>query len=314
VSGPRWITAGEAFRKLDFISSNTVRVDQLGDDSTGTVGDLSNPFLTVQAAIDAIQALDPIPDWPVIDIGDNSFSEDLTTSLQTLVIVGSNAGGNRLQSGFNENNKPFSSLTFQESTDRQCIVLKDCNGNLSNIEGNTTNNETFDGGFTVHLINTAIAVVKNSGENGKIYIFGYGGSWIDSVQSLVSGQIIEIRDVPDLEQLFGQSDTVWTLYNCPNVVDAPSVGTLNLYNSPFPSEALLINNPPTTNVIQPTFLTLTNSAGNGTILGLASKNGIPDVGFTGFEKGSICMDTANGKLYVNGGNAITPNWRLVTSS
>ncbi len=55
---PRWITAAEAFRKLDFISSNVSRVEPAdGDDSTGTIGDLTKPFLTVQGAINALEAV-----------------------------------------------------------------------------------------------------------------------------------------------------------------------------------------------------------------------------------------------------------------
>ncbi len=74
-----------------FLSSNIARVDPSGDDATGTFGDLSKPFLTVQAAIDAIQALVPVPIQPVIDIGANSYSEDVSTTLASINFVG--AGG-----------------------------------------------------------------------------------------------------------------------------------------------------------------------------------------------------------------------------
>jgi hypothetical protein len=32
------------------------------------------------------------------------------------------------------------------------------------------------------------------------------------------------------------------------------------------------------------------------------------------EKGAICIDTTNGKLYVNGNTKASPTWKLVTSA
>jgi len=108
-----------------FLSAYTARVDISGDDGTGTIGDLTKPFLTVQAAIDAFQALDPIPDWPVIDIGDNSFTEDLTTGLSTLVFIGRNSSGPNAAEPLNS---PFNSLRFLSTIDTSVtLVLKDCN-------------------------------------------------------------------------------------------------------------------------------------------------------------------------------------------
>lgn len=37
-------------------------------------------------------------------------------------------------------------------------------------------------------------------------------------------------------------------------------------------------------------------------------------GYTYCPKGSICVDTTNGKLYINGGTAAVPAWKLVTSA
>lgn len=83
-----------------FLSSNTARVDSSGDDSTGAIGDLGKPFLTVQAAIAAFEA-NPVA-RPLIDTGINDFSENLTTSLTHLQFTGVD--------GFTS--FPFNSLTF----------------------------------------------------------------------------------------------------------------------------------------------------------------------------------------------------------
>ncbi len=76
-----------------FLSANTARVDSDGNDEAGTVGDLTKPFLTVQAALTALessgltfnQANPAVVLLPVVGIFD---SVDLTTSLRYLAIVG----------------------------------------------------------------------------------------------------------------------------------------------------------------------------------------------------------------------------------
>ncbi len=289
------------------LSRNITRVDASGGDSTGAIGNLSKPFLTVQAAINSIQALIPIPAWPVIDIGNNHFTEDVTTSLSTIAFTGNRP--NTFQTGGSDNT-PFNSLTFDASVTIQSLLLKDCVTRNASISGNST------GGFTVHLVHTIAGTITNTASTPTMSIYGYGNSFADSIQDTSGGGNITLHELalaPD-GQMFGQTDTTWTVYNCPTeIVLGPSNGTLNLYNTPFPEN--LIQDNVLINVVSPTFLPLhnTGSTGNGTALALLSKNGVPDVGLAGFEKGSICMDTANGKLYVNGGDAATPDWRLVVS-
>jgi hypothetical protein len=84
-----------------FLSANVARVDNSGSDITGTVGDLSKPFLTVQGAINAIQA--GSFNKPIISMGPADLGEDVTTSLDSLTIVG-------------PGNYPFNSLTFTGSS------------------------------------------------------------------------------------------------------------------------------------------------------------------------------------------------------
>ncbi|HVX91179.1 MAG TPA: hypothetical protein VHC20_06175 [Candidatus Paceibacterota bacterium] len=45
-----------------------------------------------------------------------------------------------------------------------------------------------------------------------------------------------------------------------------------------------------------------------------TKNGVPGAGDgAGFApKGALCIDYANGNLYINGGTQTTPAWKLVT--
>ncbi len=84
-----------------FLSANVARVDPSGNDTSGTVGDLNKPFLTVQGAINAIEAGGVKPLLQVIDIGANDYSiEDVTTSYGALCFV-----------AIDESNKPFGSLT-----------------------------------------------------------------------------------------------------------------------------------------------------------------------------------------------------------
>lgn len=73
-----------------FLSANTARVDPSGNDSTGTVGDPTKPFLTAQAALTALEAGGPytqeLPAVLLLPMKDTV--EDLTTSLSQLRIIG----------------------------------------------------------------------------------------------------------------------------------------------------------------------------------------------------------------------------------
>ncbi len=295
-----------------FLSTNIARVDPTGNDATGAIGNLNKPFLTVQAAITYVEAIVPIPDWPVIDIGNNTFSEDITTSLPRLAFIGRRPVP--VIDALAVKNTPFNSFTFNASSSPQVLILKDCNARSTTITGNTDSSGGFGKGFILHLLNSYAGTVSNDVATPKMSVYGYGNSFVDSLQDNSGGGTIDVHELsfaPD-GQIFGQSDTTWNVFNTPTDIKlGPSNGILNLSNSPVP----ILNsfNSAQINIISPTFLPLTNSAGNATILGITSKNGIPDVSDAGFEKGSICMDTANGKLYVNGGDAATPDWRLVVS-
>ncbi len=63
-----------------FLSENIARVDPIGDDSTGTVGDLDKPFLTVQAALDNGARVVLLP------YNLNSSPVDVTVSVTTDVV------------------------------------------------------------------------------------------------------------------------------------------------------------------------------------------------------------------------------------
>ncbi len=105
-----------------FLSSNIARVDPSGDDTTGTFGDSSKPFLTVQAAINAIEALIPIPSQPAIDIGANSYSEDVTTTLTRINFMGAGGWGPTLS---DDESAPsaFQSLTMSPAGSISGIYL-----------------------------------------------------------------------------------------------------------------------------------------------------------------------------------------------
>ncbi len=71
-----------------FLSANTTRVDPSGHDEgddAGVVGDLTKPFLTVQAAVDAIlaAAIEGTANG-VIDIGANNFTEDIVIDTEAI--------------------------------------------------------------------------------------------------------------------------------------------------------------------------------------------------------------------------------------
>lgn len=86
-----------------FLISETARVDPSGNDSTGVVGDILKPFLTVQAALEAHVTAESTK--PVILFGVVDYFEDLTTSLTQIFFI-----------GIAELTSPFNSLTFTQST------------------------------------------------------------------------------------------------------------------------------------------------------------------------------------------------------
>lgn len=155
LKGPRWITAAEYVEQegRQFQSANVARVDPGGDDSTGTVGESTLPFLTVQGAIDAIEAGSFIS--PTIDIGANQFTEDVTTSLQFLSFVGVGLSSN-----------PYNSLTCTEPTESVSIFLTLASANSGPISSVSA------GGLTVEVISSLVGEITNSAGPVTLFCFG----------------------------------------------------------------------------------------------------------------------------------------------
>ncbi len=142
-----------------FLSANIARVDPSGNDGTGTVGDLNKPFLTVQAAIDAIEAGSFVN--PVVDIGANNYSADVTTTLSRISFVGAGSWNSNDESS----NSAFQSLTFSGHTlynlflfnvgvggdqDRQNIAA-DANTQIFLGAGGSVNDVTLSSGKSVNI-------------------------------------------------------------------------------------------------------------------------------------------------------------------
>ncbi len=72
-----------------FLSTNVARVDPSGDDSTGVVGDLNKPFLTIQAALTAFESASLTGATLFVNGDQDTYaSEDLTTDLYRISFVG----------------------------------------------------------------------------------------------------------------------------------------------------------------------------------------------------------------------------------
>lgn len=132
------------------------RVDPSGNDATGVVGNVALPFLTVTAAVAAIEALSPVyPDKYYVDIGRGSYTEDITTNLQMLGFIGTDAW-----------NSQVNSITFLEvpSVGREL--------SLCGISLNTVTCTLNDGqGLAINL--TAAQVpsnITNLGSNGYVFV------------------------------------------------------------------------------------------------------------------------------------------------
>ncbi len=124
------IDSGSAIGDLgSLLSLNTARVDASGSDETGTIGNLSKPFLTVQAAVDAIIAQESF-DSSIpycIDVGLNTFADELTIDTEvTLLFRGaSGALGKDISAP-----SPWESLTL---TAAARIFVQDCELDNSGI-------------------------------------------------------------------------------------------------------------------------------------------------------------------------------------
>jgi hypothetical protein len=288
-----------------FLSANTARVDPSGNDGTGTVGDLAKPFLTVQGAINAIQALDPIPDWPVIDVGTMyNIGESVTTSLLTLVIQGNSLENYGIPIA-NNGVAAFDQLTFTEPTQQVSFVLKDCSA--STVIKSTT------GVFNLFQFSSYLDELEILG-GGPVYLYGNGSSWCDGLYD-PGGSTVEIHDYFRFGAFGGHAGSTYSFFGCP-AVSVPTAGTVNLINSTLLNASNgAVGNAPA--VINPKNLLFFNPTTTTEAVGVFSNDGVPD-GNTGYAlagKASIALDTANGQAYINtGGNNIdgTPqDWRLL---
>lgn len=137
------------------------RVDAVGDDSTGVIGNLLKPFKTVAGAAAAFEALSP-SDANCTFLINDSLTEDVTTSLQTMTFVGNGTFASTA----------FGSLTLTETTNAVRVFGVDCG--LGSISGNTSNNLTVDvssGGIAQgNIVNSGGGVVVNGAG-----AFGSGG-------------------------------------------------------------------------------------------------------------------------------------------
>ncbi len=115
-----------------FLSVNIARVDASGNDGTGTIGDLTKPFLTVQAAIDAILAQESFDSsaFYCIDIGANQFTEDLTINDSISLIFRGASSTSMGPAGGNIFTLVCNSLTLTASA---AICAKDCTFSNSEI-------------------------------------------------------------------------------------------------------------------------------------------------------------------------------------
>ncbi len=143
-----------------FLSSNIARIDPSGDDSTGIIGDLTKPFLTPQAAIDALETA--ALDSPVLDIGANVV-DGFTTSLATLAIVGSHLGAD------NEG-MSYSQGAF-------------VNGTVTNT------NSDIAGTVTINLVNCAVKTLRFSGANATIQNIRLQNAAINTLLSVTAGEL-----------------------------------------------------------------------------------------------------------------------------
>ncbi len=134
-----------------FYSTETARVDPSGRDSDGAIGDLTNPFPTIQGAIDAFELLNPLPSNPIILIGGNAVA-GFSTILPYLTVVGENAietaGSQRTASAITSN----ITMSATDGPEGNAVVLI--------LVGIWTNHAiSFDGG----ALNQELDLINSSG-------------------------------------------------------------------------------------------------------------------------------------------------------
>lgn len=123
------------------LSESVARVDASGNDGTGTVGDIGKPFLTVQGAIDAIEA-GSFPN-PTILLGNTQSNDPITTSLSTLAIRGEVEFYCGIFNTITLTNPTFATLLLQ-------------NAGFDNVVANT-------GSLSVEISNAYVSNITNSG-------------------------------------------------------------------------------------------------------------------------------------------------------
>ncbi len=167
------------------VSTNVFRVDP----------DISAaPFQTVQSAIDAIEALDPIPDWPIIEVGNfDNGAEEVTTSLLTLAVRGSLS---RNIAAFSDpiSPKPFLLLTFTAMADID-LILENCASPSGDIVVNNGSHK-----FRVQLLNCYLSAIiagaqgPGIGNTDRVIVDGGGNSTLTDIFCLAYCEVYNFAE------------------------------------------------------------------------------------------------------------------------
>lgn len=211
---PRFITAAEVAANYapigsgggSFLSANIARVDASGNDATGAIGDLTKPFLTVQAALNAFS---PGVNNAVIDIGNNFFQEDLVLDFDFngLAFIGSCVGLNF--------SRAFRSLTTTHSLGSLFLM---------NILAGSIN---FAGGQIFQLGGTCFNITADGG----LWLESFGGGLFEgSIITSTTGRVDVINVANPAENgITVNAGTNVGLWN--SIVDhLTCVGNLELYD------------------------------------------------------------------------------------
>lgn len=205
-----------------FLSNQIARVDLSGNDETGVVGDLTKPFLTVQAAINAfvVAGSGAFPDYGVINTGNNTFAEDLilpsVEGTQRIVFKGEFG-----TSAFSEP-KAFNSL--QGDASNFLIVF------LHSVRCGGINNTR--GGLVIPLMAGAgIQGGFNSGAvaDGDVTLVGLGGLFIGYAVSNNGG--VDVVCLPNYYEQAIQVVAATDVELWDSIVDSVTcAGSLNLFD------------------------------------------------------------------------------------
>ncbi len=168
-------SAGVPYTPLTSLdSANIARFDPSGNNSTGIVGDLSKPFLTIQGAINALQAGSFTT--PIIDIGNNFVTETVTTSLTSLQFIGSG-----------QPNVNLLDITFTETTNTVSAYFSGvnaCQDGIVNIEADT------NGICEVYAVNSWFRNITNT--TGSLVLTAFGDSGVKGTVHAGSGKALHL--------------------------------------------------------------------------------------------------------------------------